>query len=79
MSLVLKIVKTELISQIDKYHLISLKCGIKKKRLLGFPGGSVVESSPASTGDTGSILDLEGPHMPRSRLSPCTTTNEPVL
>ena len=40
MSLVLKIVKTELISQIDKYHLISLKCGIKKKRLPGFPGGS---------------------------------------
>ena len=59
--------------------MISFRCGIKKKRIQGFPGGSVMKSSPASTGDAGSIPDLEGPHMPRSRLSPCTTTIEPVL
>ena len=33
---------------------------------LGFPGGAVVESPPASAGDTGSSPDPGGSHMPRS-------------
>ena len=33
---------------------------------LGFPGGTVVESLPASAGDTGSSPGLGGSHMPRS-------------
>ena len=33
---------------------------------LGFPGGAVVESLPASTGDTGLSPGLGGSHMPRS-------------
>ena len=32
----------------------------------GFPGGAVVESLPASAGDTGSSPGLGGSHMPRS-------------
>ena len=36
----------------------------------GFPGGSVVKKKkknpPANVGDTGSIPDLEGSHMPQS-------------
>ena len=38
----------------------------KKKDGLGFPGGAVVESLPASAGDTGSSPGLGGSHMPRS-------------
>ena len=30
-----------------------------------FPGGPVVENSPASEGDMGSILGPGGPHMPQ--------------
>ena len=41
------------------YHLI-------RKRLMGFPGGAVVESLPANAGDTGSGPGLGGSHMPRS-------------
>ena len=37
-----------------------------KKTLPGFPGGAVVESLPASAGDTGSSPGLGGSHMPRS-------------
>ena len=33
---------------------------------MGFPGGAVVESLPASAGDTGSSPGLGGSHMPRS-------------
>ena len=33
---------------------------------VGFPGGAVVESLPASAGDTGSSPGLGGSHMPRS-------------
>ena len=33
---------------------------------LGFPGGAVVESLPASAGDTGSSPGLGRSHMPRS-------------
>ena len=33
---------------------------------LGFPGGTVVGSLPASAGDTGSSPGLGGSHMPRS-------------
>ena len=32
----------------------------------GFPSGAVVESLPASAGDTGSSPGLGGSHMPRS-------------
>ena len=35
-------------------------------RLLGFPGGAVVENLPANTGDTGSSPGLGGSHMPQS-------------
>ena len=35
-------------------------------RLLGFPGGAVVESLPANAGDTGSSPGLGGSRMPRS-------------
>ena len=37
-----------------------------KKTEVGFPGGAVVESLPASAGDTGSSPGLGGSHMPRS-------------
>ena len=33
---------------------------------MGFPGGAVVESLPASAGDAGSSPGLGGSHMPRS-------------
>ena len=33
---------------------------------MGFPGGAVVESLPASAGDAGSGPGLGGSHMPRS-------------
>ena len=35
-------------------------------RLLGFPGGAVVEKLPANAGDTGSRPGLGRSHMPRS-------------
>ena len=37
-----------------------------KNEWMGFPGGAVVESLPASAGDTGSCPGLGGSHMPRS-------------
>ena len=37
-----------------------------KKKLLGFPGGAVVENLPANAGDTGSSPGLGGSHMPWS-------------
>ena len=37
-----------------------------KKCVQGFPGGAVVESLPASAGDTGSSPGLGRSHMPRS-------------
>ena len=45
-----------------------------KKKILGFPGGAVVESLPANAGDTGSSPGLGGSHMPRSNW-----TREPQL
>ena len=36
-----------------------------KKSLKGFPGGTVVESLPASAGDTGSSPGLGRSHVPR--------------
>ena len=33
----------------------------KKKKMRGFPGGSVVKNPPANAGDTGSIPDLADP------------------
>ena len=41
---------------------------IKKKKNLGFPGGSVVENLPANAGDTGSSPDLGRSHMLAERL-----------
>ena len=38
----------------------------QKHKYRGFPGGAVVESLPASAGDTGSGPGLGGSHMPRS-------------
>ena len=40
--------------------------GFLKYKLLGFPGGAVVESLPANAWDTGSSPGLGGSHMPRS-------------
>ena len=39
---------------------------LKKGRVLGFPGGAVVESLPANAGDMGSSPGLGRSHMPRS-------------
>ena len=36
---------------------------LKKKKLWGFPGGTVVENLPANAGDTGSNPGLGGSHM----------------
>ena len=41
---------------------------IIKMAQLGFPGGSVVENSPANAGDTGSMLDPGRSHMLWSNL-----------
>ena len=41
----------------------------------GFPGGSVVENTPAKAGDMDSIPGPGSSHM----LSPCATAIEPVL
>ena len=58
---------------------------------MGFPGGAVVDSLPASAGDTGSSPGLGGSRMPRSgwargpRLlslrvwSLCSTTGEAAM
>ena len=35
-----------------------------KGRVLGFPGGAVVENLPANAGDTGSSPGLGRSHMP---------------
>ena len=37
-----------------------------KNKVLGFPGGAVVENLPANAGDTGSSPGLGRSHMPRS-------------
>ena len=39
---------------------------LKMIRILGFPGGAVVENLPANAGDTGSSPGLGRSHMPRS-------------
>ena len=44
---------------------VEIKRGCKTK-VLGFPGGAVVESLPANAGDTGSSPGLGRSHMPRS-------------
>ena len=51
-----------------KRPLVDLFCWILfiKSNLLGFPGGAVVESLPASAGDAGSSPGLGGSHVPRS-------------
>ena len=43
-----------------------------------FPGGAVVKNPPANAGDTGSSPGPGRSYMPRSNLSPCTTTTEPA-
>ena len=47
-------------------HAIEYYVALKRKAILGFPGGAVVESLPANAGDTGSSPGLGGSHMPRS-------------
>ncbi|CAI9154623.1 unnamed protein product [Rangifer tarandus platyrhynchus] len=54
--------------------------------ILGFPDGLVVGNSPASVGDTGSILGSRRSHMPGSNeacetqiLSQCSKAQEPQL
>ena len=37
-----------------------------KSKSRDFPGGSVVETPPAKAGDTGSVPDLGGSHVPQS-------------
>ena len=38
----------------------------KKKVVMGFPGGAVVENLPANAGNTGSSPGLGRSHVPRS-------------
>ena len=38
----------------------------RQEKILGFPGGAVVENPPANAGDTGSSPGLRRSHMPRS-------------
>ena len=45
------------------YYLVNHHHIKKKKISLGFPGGSVVKSLPASLGDTGSIPGPGRSHM----------------
>ena len=61
---------------------------IKKLKSEGFPGGAVVESLPASAGDTGSSPGLGRSHMPRSNwacepqllsLRLCSATREAAI
>ena len=40
--------------------------------MLDFLGGTVDRNAPADAGDTGSVPDLGGFHMPQSNESPCT-------
>ena len=49
-----------------------------KTHLGGFPGGTVVKNPPANAVDMDSIPGPGRSHMPRSKLSPCTTTTEPA-
>ena len=44
---------------------------ISERWRLGFPGGSVIKNLLASAGDTGSIPELGGSHMPLSNLPLC--------
>ena len=48
------------------YNPLKLLVHLFKKCLLGFPGGTVVESLPANAGDTGSSPGLGRSHMPGS-------------
>ena len=51
----------------DKCYMVSLICGIfKKKRYRGFPGGAVIKNPPANAGDTGSSPGPGRSHMLRS-------------
>ena len=50
-----------------RFTYISPNCRpLFKKRIEGFPVGSVVKNLPANAGDTGSILDPGRSHMPWS-------------
>ena len=42
------------------------KAGRPKRRLIGFPGGSVVKNPPANAGHTGSTPGPGRSHMPQS-------------
>ena len=47
-------------------YMMKYYSALKKKEILGFPGGAVVENLPANAGDTGSSPGLGRSHMPRS-------------
>ena len=51
---------------------------VKKKKLVGFPGGAVVKSPPANAGDMGSSPGPGRSHIPHAaeQLSLCATTTE---
>ena len=52
---------------------------IEKKKMMGFPGGSVVKNSLANAGDIASIADPEKIPHAAGQLSPYTTTTESAL
>ena len=68
-----------------------ISCDLKRVWVLGFPGGTVVESLPANAGDTGSSPGLGRSHMRRSSWahepqllslhvwSPCSATGEATI
>ena len=59
--------ETEDNKQMKRYTVIRIgRINIVKMTILGFPGGAVVKTPPASAGDTGSSPGLGRSHMPRS-------------
>ena len=67
-------------------HCKSTMLQLKKKKVLGFPGGAVVNNPPANAGDEGSSPGPGSSHMPRSNearapqlLSLCSRARKPQL
>ena len=72
-------------------HTMEHYSALKRKEILGFPGGAVVENLSANAGDTGSSPGLGGSHVPRSNWarepqllslrvwSLCSTTREATI
>ena len=59
------LIETEKVKQNEKTEEFVTNEGIRKK-ILGFPGGAVVENRPANAGETGSRPGLGRSHMPWS-------------